>query len=203
MATLRSLLCTSLFAGAVASLPAAEPELKSVFVGVGERTTAFQKLNEQIVPTVAEPRFYLAEHAARGDKPPEWMVQWVASDLAARGYVANEAKLPSLWLVFEWGQVDPDVTHVGRPLQKLEARGRRIYEWRETKYERGEAKPFCVVTAYAIADAQKPVEARAPIWRTEMWTVLVRPKPQTKVEIGPLIFKEYGVAPKAPSPAPR
>jgi hypothetical protein len=174
---------------------AATDGLVPVFVGVGERVTAFERPGQKIVPTRAQPQFYTAVHrnpAGAVIEPLAWVWRWVTQDLSGRGYLPADGDKPAaVWLVFTWGTVDPDISHLGLPIQRLNPHGRRIYEWQETNYIWGVSPSFCIVTAYDIAVLQQPARQQQPLWRAEMWTVLIRPRPSGQVEIGPVIFKDY------------
>jgi hypothetical protein len=181
---------------AVALLPAlawaAEPVRQRVTVGVGERFTAKQQMRKTLT-TPGKTLHYLAEHTTStgGTLPSDWMQKWITSDLAGHGYRPARTERARIWLVFEWGSMDPMITHFGPPAQDVELRGRPLLEPREAKSARSETTPFCSVTCYDIADVLKPAAARVPLWRAKMWLVFLKPQLREQVEVGPLVFKEY------------
>lgn len=166
---------------------AAEAAKVPVFVGVGQNTVDFLAVNQRVVPTRERPRYYVAEHRTKpgAAAAPEWVVQWVASYLADKGYAVASGFTPPLRLVFEWGQVDPQIGHIGRPIQRVDPAGRKVLPWKETNYDRGRTTPFCVVSAFE-ADAPKGLRNGGKIWESELWMVLVRPRPQDEVRVGEL-----------------
>jgi hypothetical protein len=169
-----------------------DADARRVVVGVGERFSAKQ----QIRRTLTSPKgqlHYLAEHKAATDGalPPDWLLKWVSADLATHGYIPAKTARATLWLTFEWGPLDPEISHFGSPAQRIDVRGRKILDGPQPKRDRGETTPFCTVTAFDIAELLKPFAERTPLWHAKMWPIFIATRPTEKVEIGPLIFKEY------------
>jgi hypothetical protein len=171
---------------------AAEPGRQRVWVGVGERFTAKKQMRKTLT-TPTETLHYLAEHTTTsgGMQPTEWMRQWLTSDLSRHRYLPANTQRARLWLLCEWGPLDPAISHFDRPAQDIELRGRPLLEPSQARSARGETTPFCIVTCYDIADMLKPAAARVPLWRARMWPVFIKPQLRESVEVGPLVFKEY------------
>ncbi len=181
----------------VASLGAAEPAKAeptktAVFVSVGQVRMEFRPLNRRVEPTPTQPHYYVPEHRIFGRvaTPPAWLIAWTESYLAGKGFIAADKFTPALRLIFDWGPLDPLITHIGSPAQSLDMTGRILIDARFSTYGGSRTTPFCVVWAFETkGEAAAKIEER--IWRMEMWFAFVRPRPRGEVEIGhPTVVEE-------------
>ena len=169
-----------------------ETDARRVVVEAGERFTAKKEMRKTLTSPKGEIR-YLAEHTAtaNGTLPPPWLLKWVTANLRSHGHLPADTSRARLWLVFEWGPIDPAISHFGRPAQNVDVRGRKIIEHIAGIRDRAETTPFCTIIAYDIADVLKPVTERRQLWRAKMWPIFIAAHLNPKVEVGPLVFREY------------
>lgn len=149
---------------------------RMVLSGVEQTTTLFIPINQHVVPTPAKPLYYTQQSVPPpgGAAPAEWFVQWVGSYMADKGYVETAGAAP-LRLEYRWAEIDPQISHVGRPLQQVEVAGRTIINPRNAQRFRtyfSTAAPTCIISAYdENAKGAKPGAPKL-VWQTKVWLVL-------------------------------